>query len=133
MPSSNHKYNDSKNTKDWFPFKKYLFITDNHPIRQSSEKCSSSIEVLLSQQEQAQLLGMTNTLQCQERDALRIAVYEINKDAQAAFAKVYDKAKAGSTAKGHEGRDRKLKFNLPKSERTIIDDTAKQLGITPKE
>jgi len=76
---------------------------------------------------------MTNTLQCQERDALRIALYEISKDAQAAFAKAYDKAKAGSTAKGHEGRDRKLKFNLPKSERTILDDTAKQLGITPKE
>lgn len=133
MSSNNHKYNDSKITKDWFPFKKYLFITDNHPIRQSSEKCSSSIEVLLSQQEQQQLLGMTNTLQCQERDALRIALYEISKDAQAAFAKAYDKAKAGSTAKGHEGRDRKLRFNLPKSERTILDDTAKQIGVTPKE
>lgn len=133
MSSNNHKYNDSKNTKGWFPFAKYLFITDKHPIRQSEEKCSSSVKALLSQQEEQQVLGLTNTLQCSERDALRIAVYEVTKDAEAAFAKVFDKAKAASTVKGHEGRNRQLKFNLPKSERTHLDNCAKQLGITPKE
>ena len=90
------------------------------------------MEVLISQQEQQQLLGMTNTLQCQERDALRIALYEISKDAQAAFAKAYDKAKAGSTAKGHEGRDRKLKFNLPKSERTFLMTRLNKLVLRQK-
>ena len=51
MPTNKNKFNTSKNTKEWFPFAKYLFITENHPIRQSQDKCSSSIEAIFSQQE----------------------------------------------------------------------------------
>lgn len=128
-----NKFNTSPNTKEWFPFAKHLFVTDKHPIRKSTEKCSSSIESLFSQQELEQIKGITNSLQCEMRDAVRIGLFEVTKDLEAAKAKTYEKAKAGSSVKGHEGRKTTRRFNLPKSEKNQAEQAAKELGITIKE
>ena len=128
-----NKFNTSPNTKEWFPFAKHLFITEKHPVRQSEEKCSSSIESLFSQQEIEQIKGITNSLQCERRDAIRIALFEVAKELQEAKAKTYEKAKAGSTVKGHEGRKTTTRFNLPKSEKNQAEQAAEELGITIKE
>lgn len=133
MSSDKNRFNTSKNTKNWFPFAKYLFATDNHPVRVTEEKCSSSIEAIFSKQELQQIVGITNSLQCPTRDAVRIALFEAVKDAQAAYAKSYDKAKSGSSIKGHEGRSEKKRLNLPKSERDAAELAANQLKITLKE
>ena len=131
--SKKNKFNTSSNTKEWFPFAKHLFVTDNHPIRKSTEKCSSSIESLFSQQEIEQINGITNSLQCEMRDAVRIALFEVAKELQAAKASTYEKANAGSTVKGHEGRKMTRRFSLPKSEKNQAEQAAKELGITIKE
>lgn len=133
MPSKKNKFNTSKRTKEWFPFAKFLFATDNHPVRQSKDKCSSSIETLFSQQEVEQIKGIVNSLQCDERDALRIALYETCKDAKSAYEKTFEKAKTLSKVKGHEGRNYKLRVSLPVSEKKEASDLAAQLGITIKE
>jgi hypothetical protein len=133
MPSNKNKFNTSKNTQGWFPFAKYLFVTDNHPIRQSKDKCSSSIEALFSQQELEQINGITNSLQCETKDAIRIALYETCKDAHTAYEKTYIKAKSASTVKGHEGRKTEKRLTLPLSEKQAALDAAKQLNITIKE
>lgn len=133
MPSNKNKFNTSKNTQSWFPFAKYLFVTDNHPIRLSSDKCSSSIEALFCQQELEQINGLTNSFQCETRDAIRIALYETCKDAQSAYCKSFDKAKSGSKIKGHEGRKTNKRLTLPLSEKQAALDAAKQLNITIKE
>lgn len=133
MSTNKNKFNTSKNTKGWFPFAKFLFITDNHPIRQSKDKCSSSIEALFSQQELEQINGITNSLQCETKDAIRIALYETCKDAHTAYEKTYIKAKSASTVKGHEGRKTEKRLTLPLSEKQAALDAAKQLNITIKE
>jgi len=133
MSSNRNRFNTSKKTKDWFPFAKYLFITDKHPVRQSDEKCSSSIEAPFSQQELEQIKGITNSLQCETRDAVRIALFEVVKDAEAAYEKTYDKAKAGSTVKGHEGRNQRKRLHLPKAEKDAVEQAATTLKISIKE
>lgn len=133
MPTNKNKFNTSKKTKEWFPFAKYLFITDNHPIRQSQDKCSSSIEAIFSQQELEQINGITNSLQCDTREAIRIALFEVIKEAHAAYEKTYEKAKSGSAYKGHEGRKTKKRLTLPLSEKQNAQDTAAQLNISIKE
>lgn len=133
MSSNKNRFNTSRNTKNWFPFAKYIFSTDNHPVRLTEEKCSSSIEALFSKQELQQIVGITNSLQCPTRDAVRIALFEAVKDAQAVHDKSYDKAKSGSTIKGHEGRSEKKRLNLPKSEKDAVELAAKQLKISVKE
>ena len=131
--SKRKKYNTSTKTKDWFPFPKYLFDTTKHPIILSTSKCSSSIEAMFCQQEIEQINGITNSLQCEIRDAVRIALFEVAKSAEAANAKTYEKAKAGSSVKGHEGGKTTKRFNLPKSEKNQAEQAAKELGITIKE
>ena len=133
MSSDKNRFNTSRNTKNWFPFAKYLFVTENHPVRVSEDKCSSSIEALFSQQELQQIVGITNSLQCATRDAVRIALFETIKDAQAAYEKSYEKAKSGSSFKGHEGRNDKKRQNLPKAEKDAAEDAARQLKISVKE
>ena len=133
MPSNKNRFNNSTKTKNWFPYAKYLFITDKHPVRQSQEKCSSSIEALFCQQELEQINGITNSLQCETRDAIRIALFEVLKDTALAHKKTYDKAKSGSTIKGHEGRKIKLRLNLPKAEKVAVEAAAIELNITIKE
>ena len=133
MSSNKNRFNTSKKTKDWFPFAKYLFITDKHPVRQSEEKCSSSIEALFSQQEILQIEGITNSLQCETREAVRIALSECVKDAEAAYGKTFEKAKAASSVKGHEGRKLSKRLTLPKVEKDAADSAAKTLNITIKE
>ena len=128
-----NKYNTSTKTKDWFPFPKYLFETSKHPILLSTYKCSSSIEALFCQQELEQINGLTNSLQCSQRDAVRIALFEAIRAAQAAHEESYEKARSGSTIKGHEGRSSAERFNLPKAEKEAVEKAAKQLGITNKE
>ena len=133
MSSNKNKFNTSKNTKGWFPFAKYLFVTDNHPIRLSPDKRSSSIEALFSQQELEQINGITNSFQCETRDAIRIALYETCKDAQSAYEKSFDKAKSASKVKGHEGRKTEKRLTLPLAEKQAAVYAAKQLNITIKE
>ena len=133
MSSNKNRFNKSTKTKNWFPYAKYLFITDKHPVRQSQEKCSSSIEALFCQQELEQINGITSSLQCETRDAIRIALFEVLKDTELAHKKTYHKAKSGSTIKGHEGRKTKMRLNLPKAEKVAVEAAAIQLNITIKE
>ena len=67
------------------------------------------------------------------RDAVRIGLFEVTKDLEAAKAKTYEKARAGSSVKGHEGRKTTRRFNLPKPEKNQAEQAAKELGITIKE
>ena len=127
------KYNTSTKTRDWFPFPKYIFETSKHPILLNTNKCSSSIEALFCQQEIEQINGIANSLQCEMRDAVRIALFEVAKNVEVAHPKTCEKAKAGSSVKGHEGRKTTKRFNLPKSEKDQAEQAAKELGITIKE
>ena len=73
------KYNklNTGKTKDYFPLKRWRFNTEKHPVIVSKDKCASSTaKTLFSTQELQILVGLTNTLQCNQREAVRIALYE---------------------------------------------------------
>ena len=80
-----NKFNTGK-TKGYFPFKRSRFNTEEHPVIQSKQKCASSTaKTPFSTQELQMLVGLTNTLQCKEREAVRIALYEAARSASKAY------------------------------------------------
>ena len=60
-------------------------------------------------------------------------MFEVIKEAHSAYEKTYEKAKSGSTCKGHEGRKTKKRLSLPLSEKQNALDAAAQLNISIKE
>ncbi|WP_413442530.1 hypothetical protein [Synechococcus sp. MIT S1220] len=80
-----NKFNTGK-TKNYFPINKWRYDSSNHPIIKSLEKCASSTpKAVFSQQELQMLIGLKNTLQCSERDAVQITLYEEAKTASVAY------------------------------------------------
>ena len=127
------KFNTGK-TKDYFPLLRWRFNADDHPVIQSAEKCASSTaKSMFSIQELQMLVGLTNTLQCKEREAVRIALYEAAKSAEKAHETAFTCAASQSTEKGHQGRSSLKQWKLPKTEKQIAIDAAKELGISDSE
>ena len=60
-------------------------------------------------------------------------MFESIRSAKKAYEKSYDKARSGSSIKGHDGRASTVRFNLPKSEKYQAEQAAKELEITIKE
>ena len=127
------KFNTGK-TKDYFPLLRWRFNTDDHPVIQSAEKCASSTaKSKFSMQELQMLVGLTNTLQCKEREAVRIALYEAAKRPEKAHETAFTHAASQSTEKGHQGRSSLKQWKLPKAEKEIAIEAAKELGISDSE
>ena len=128
-----NKFNTGK-TKGYFPLKRWRFNTENHPVIQSKEKCASSTaKTLFSTQEIQMLVGLTNSLQCNEREAIRIALYEASRSASNAYKLAFRYAGAKATDKAHQGRSSVKQWKLPKSEKEKAVLSAEQLGISDSE
>ncbi|MDC3009088.1 hypothetical protein OA002_02990 [bacterium] len=133
---STPKYNkfNTGRTKGYFPLKRWRFNTEQHPVIKSKDRCASSTaKTLLSTQEQQMLVGLTNTLQCNEREAVRIALHEASGSAMRAHEKAFRYAASESSDKGHQGRSSAKQWKLPKAEKELAVKAAKELGITDKE
>ena len=115
-----HKFNKSSGTGKQpfrnFPIKQFRVDT-NHPITSSKDSCSSRMGSMWSQQEELMVKGLSNILQCEAREAIRIALYEACKTNQDTLAKYLVFAEATSKRQGHTSRDRKGSVALPKSEK----------------
>ena len=79
------------------------------------------------------LIGLLNTLQCSEREAVRIALYESSKSIYKAYESAFIYATSESTEKGHQGRSSSKQWNLPKAEQIAATNAANELGITGAE
>jgi len=134
MPTPRYnKYNPGK-TKGFHPINKWRCDTSNHPVITSSAKCASiTPKTKFSQQELAMLTGLSNTLNCNEQDAVRIALYEASRSTEKAHEMAFRYACSASTEKGHEGRSSEKRWKLPKKEQLAAAKTAKELGITDAE
>ena len=127
------KFNTGR-TKEYFPLLRWRFNTVNHPVIQSAEKCASSTaKSKFSMQELQMLVGLTNTLQCNEREAVRIALYEAAKRPEKAHETAFTCAASQSTEKGHQGRSSLKQWKLPKAEKQMAFEAAKELGISDSE
>ena len=67
-----------------------------------------------------ELQGLTNTLQCDERDAIRIALYEAARRGSERTRGTIVKASRSSTIAGHKKREKELKVSLPCTEKEKI-------------
>ena len=134
MTSSKYcKFNTGR-TKEYFPLLRWRFNTDDHPVIKSTEKCASSTpRSKFSMQELQMLVGLTNTLQCNEREAVRIALYEATKRPEKAHETAFTCAASQSTEKGHQGRSSLKQWKLPKTEKQTAVEAAKELGISDSE
>ena len=79
------------------------------------------------------LVGLSNTLQCDEQNAVRIALYEAPRSAEKAHEKAYRYTSYKSSDKGHQGRSLAGRWKLPKEEQLAAVNAAKELGITGPE
>ena len=85
MTTPKHNKFSKGKTSGFFPFSQWRFITDNHPVITSKEKCSSkTAKAIFSTQELQMLDGLANMFQCDEREAIRIALYEASRSASEA-------------------------------------------------
>ena len=84
-----NKHNPGE-TKGYFPINKWICDTSKHPLNTSIDKCASSTpRALFSQQELQMLVGLTNTLKCDEGKAVRIAFFEASRSAEKAHKMVF--------------------------------------------
>ena len=128
-----NKYNPGK-TKGYFPINKWRCDTSKQPVITASDKCASSTpRALFRQQELQMLVGLSNTLKCDEGKAVRIALFEASRSAEKAHKMVFTYARSASTEKGHEGRSAERRWKLPKTEQLAAAKAAKELGITDAE
>ena len=77
--------------------------------------------------------GLANMLQCDEREAIRIALYEASRSAPVAHELAFRYADTKATDKAHQGRSSAKQWNLPKSEKDKASKAAKEIGIADAE
>lgn len=131
---NNKKFNTKGATKGYFPIKQHRFDTTKHPVIQSTVRCAAKMQTILSQQEELMVAGLANCLQCNERDAVRVALYELRANSDRQFVDaLLPASSAVSKLKGHTSRDRQLSVSLPGQEKADAEELADELGMTPKE
>lgn len=80
------------------------------------------------------VVGLVNSLQCSEHDALRIALFELINNSDREFIdSLVNASSAGTKITGHTSRDRSLSLSLPGQEKADAEEFADHLGLTPKE
>ncbi|WP_205909724.1 hypothetical protein [Prochlorococcus sp. P1361] len=77
--SKQNKFNTTSKSKSFFPIKQHRFDSSKHPIIQSNQKCASRMTTMLSAQEDQMLEGLINSFQCNQREAIRIALHEVSR------------------------------------------------------
>tara|TARA_B100001964_G_scaffold238821_1_gene305018 strand:- start:1881 stop:2216 length:336 start_codon:yes stop_codon:yes gene_type:complete len=77
--SKQNKFNTTSKSKTFFPIKQHRFDSSKHPIIQSTQKCAARMTTMLSAQEDQMLEGLINSLQCDQREAIRIALHEASR------------------------------------------------------
>ena len=132
-PLNENKYNHHSKSKGFFFLKQNRFDSTNHPIRTSRKELKFRMKTILSQQEEQMLVGLINTLQCEEREAIRIALYEAARRGRSWVEGCVPYASRFSTFKAHVGRSRQITVALTKSEKNKILSLADELELTEKE
>ena len=130
------RHSDQKGTKTalaWWKFTKNRYNTEKHPAIISKVKCSSKVETILSFQEKQMLEGLVNAVQTSQRDAIRIALYELHKTPLEAPLRLVKYASKESKEKGHENRSKKVTAKLPKAEKAVFDELQSNCKLTSKE
>ena len=91
------------------------------------------MKTILSVQEEQQLTGLINSLQCTQREAIRIAFYEAVRRGSKWVETVLKYALRDSKERGHTSRCKTLTVALPNAEKQALLDLGKDLDLSEKE
>jgi len=127
------RFNNHTKSKEFFPIKQYRFNTTKHPIIQSRKELKHRVKTILSVQENQQLTGLVNSLQCNQRDAIRIAFYEALRRGTESLQTVLKYATRDSKERGHTARSHRLLISLPNSEKQALLEIGKELDLSEME
>ena len=127
------RFNYHTKSKEFFPIKQYRFNTTKHPIIQSRKELKHRVKTILSVQENQQLTGLVNSLQCNQRDAIRIAFYEALRRGTESLQTVLKYATRDSKERGHTARSHRLLISLPNSEKQALLEIGKELDLSEME
>ena len=127
------RFNYHTKSKEFFPIKQYRFNTTKHPIIQSRKELKHRVKTILSVQENQQLTGLVNSLQCNQRDAIRIAFYEALRRGTESLQTVFKYATRDSKERGHTARSHRLLISLPNSEKQALLEIGKELDLSEME
>lgn len=121
MTNNNNKFNKTNKTTGFFPIKQHRFETKNHPIIEKITKGRpSKLPVQLSWNEKEMVEGLANILQCEENEAIRIALYEF----QDGFAET-------TLSRPGTGRNYAVEVRLPKDEKETVLGLSERHSETP--
>ena len=123
----------TKTALAFWKFPKNRYRTEKHPVIISKVKCSSKVETILSFQEKQMLEGLVNAVQTSQRDAIRIALYELSKTSLEASLRLVKYVSKESQEKGHTSRSSKVTAKLPKAEKVVFDELQTNCKLTSKE
>ena len=132
-PARPSRFTANSKSKDFFPIKQYRFDTTNHPIITSRKECKFRLKTILSVQEEQQLTGLINSLQCTQREAIRIAFYEAVRRGSKWVETVLKYALRDSKERGHTSRCKTLTVALPNAEKQALLELGKELDLSEKE
>ena len=127
------RFNNHTKSKEFFPIKQYRFNTTKHPIIQSRKELKHRVKTILSVQENQQLTGLVNSLQCNQRDAIRIAFDEALRRGTESLQTVLKYATRDSKERGHTARSHRLLISLPNSEKQALLEIGKELDLSEME
>ena len=124
--------NGSNQFGNW-SFTKHRFNTEKHPVITTKQLKRAKLETVLSSQEKQMLGGLTNTLQVEENEAIRIALYEASRSVSKGVETYRRHSDPQSTLTAHRGRNKKIAVKLPGTEKIQATKAAKQIGISERE
>jgi hypothetical protein len=132
-PNKDRRFVSDHRISAYWHFPQDRFDTSKHPIITNVDKPRFKLACLISHQENQRLNGLINTLQVEEREAIRIALFECCLRDEKELEPFIDQAKTITKARGHQTRNLQLTARATEDEKKNAQAKAKELGITEKE
>ena len=129
----NKKFNRTSKRTAWFPITQHRYNTEKHPVITTDDKVTSHIEVKTARIERQIIEGLSNILQCPEREAIRIAIYELNKSDGTYATGFRDKARSGSEVDKYKTRSQSQRYYLTAAEKALVVELGKSFDMTTSE
>ena len=96
-------------------------------------ECKFRLKTKLSHQEEQQLEGLINSLQCSKIEAIRISFYEALRRGKESLQTALVYALRDSKEIGHTARSKTLTVALPNAEKKVLLELGKELDLSEKE
>ena len=124
------KFRKTGKTIKYFPIVQHRFRTDKHPVLTNSNQNGNKIRLRLSHIECQMLEGLSNCLQVEENEAIRIALYELNTNCADRPEDEIQRASSLTKVPKFKERDTSKNLRIPTIELKYVEHLAKQWEVS---